>query len=106
MTTGSSIALNQLSLTLDGNEIVTRIDLHIAAGEFVCLLGPSGCGKSTILNAIAGFLPSNGQIRVMQQRKPPLAVVCPGNCYRRDELSVRASPILSSRTPVPPLREW
>jgi phenylalanyl-tRNA synthetase alpha chain len=38
---------------------------------------------------------SNGQIRVMQSRKPPLAVVCPGNCYRRDELSVRASPMFS-----------
>jgi NitT/TauT family transport system ATP-binding protein len=61
---GSSIAINKLSLTLDGNEIVSRIDLHIAAGEFVCLLGPSGCGKSTLLNAIAGFVPSNGQIRV------------------------------------------
>jgi NitT/TauT family transport system ATP-binding protein len=61
---GSSIAINQLSLTLDGNEIVSRIDLRIAAGEFVCLLGPSGCGKSTLLNAIAGFVPSNGQIRV------------------------------------------
>ena len=24
-----------------------------------------------------------------------LAVVCPGNCYRRDELSVRASPMFS-----------
>jgi phenylalanyl-tRNA synthetase alpha chain len=36
---------------------------------------------------------SNGQIRVMQQRKAPLAVVCPGNRYRRDELSVRASPM-------------
>jgi phenylalanyl-tRNA synthetase alpha chain len=38
---------------------------------------------------------SNGQIRVMEQRRPPLAVVCPGNCYRRDELSVRASPMFS-----------
>ncbi len=36
---------------------------------------------------------SNGQIRVMESRQPPLAVVCPGNCYRRDELSVRASPM-------------
>ena len=36
---------------------------------------------------------SNGQIRVMEGRKPPLAVVCPGTCYRRDELSVRASPM-------------
>ncbi|HKV55710.1 MAG TPA: phenylalanine--tRNA ligase subunit alpha [Candidatus Binataceae bacterium] len=38
---------------------------------------------------------SNGQIRVMEQRKPPLAIVCPGNCYRCDELSVRASPMFS-----------
>lgn len=38
---------------------------------------------------------SNGQIRVMERRKPPLAVVCPGRCYRRDELSVRASPMFT-----------
>jgi phenylalanyl-tRNA synthetase alpha chain len=38
---------------------------------------------------------SNGQIRVMEGRKPPLAVVCPGTCYRRDELSVRASPMFN-----------
>jgi phenylalanyl-tRNA synthetase alpha chain len=36
---------------------------------------------------------SNGQIRVMERRKPPLAIVCPGNCYRPDELTVRASPM-------------
>jgi phenylalanyl-tRNA synthetase alpha chain len=38
---------------------------------------------------------SNGQIHVMETRKPPLAVVCPGNCYRRDEASVRASPMFT-----------
>jgi phenylalanyl-tRNA synthetase alpha chain len=38
---------------------------------------------------------SNGQIRVMEQRRPPLAVVCPGRCYRRDDLSVRASPMFT-----------
>ncbi|HEY6395568.1 MAG TPA: phenylalanine--tRNA ligase subunit alpha [Candidatus Binataceae bacterium] len=38
---------------------------------------------------------SNGQIHVMESRKPPLAVVCPGRCYRRDDLSVRASPMFS-----------
>jgi phenylalanyl-tRNA synthetase alpha chain len=35
---------------------------------------------------------SNGQIRVMEKRRPPLAVVCPGKCYRRDDPGVRASP--------------
>ncbi|MGO9601935.1 MAG: phenylalanine--tRNA ligase subunit alpha [Candidatus Binataceae bacterium] len=35
---------------------------------------------------------SNGQIRVLERRRPPIAVVCPGGCYRRDDLSVRAAP--------------
>ncbi len=38
---------------------------------------------------------STGQIRVMETRRPPLAVVCPGRCYRRDELSVRAAPMFT-----------
>jgi len=46
-----------------------RIDLDVAAGEFVCLLGPSGCGKSTLLNAIAGFTPpSAGEILAFGKR--------------------------------------
>jgi NitT/TauT family transport system ATP-binding protein len=31
------------------------ITLHVAPGEFVCLLGASGCGKSTLLNLVAGL---------------------------------------------------
>jgi phenylalanyl-tRNA synthetase alpha chain len=38
---------------------------------------------------------SNGQIRVMEKRRPPLAVVCPGKCYRRDDLGVRTSPMFT-----------
>ena len=36
-------------------EVVTSLDLQIAAGEFLVVLGPSGCGKSTLLRMIAGL---------------------------------------------------
>jgi len=41
------------------------VNLHVAEGEFVCLLGPSGSGKSTALNALAGFVrPTSGTVRL------------------------------------------
>jgi NitT/TauT family transport system ATP-binding protein len=60
-------ALDQVFDAGGGSAVMAlqKIDLDVAAGEFVCLLGPSGCGKSTLLNAIAGFLiPSAGQILI------------------------------------------
>jgi len=61
---GASITLEGVGLALGGRSIVAATNLEVAAGEFVCLLGPSGCGKSTLLNAIAGFQPVTGQVRV------------------------------------------
>ena len=31
-------------------EILKRIDIDVATGEFLILVGPSGCGKSTLLS--------------------------------------------------------
>jgi len=45
--------------------VLDDVTLHVAEGEFVCLLGASGCGKSTLLNLIAGLdRPSTGTIEV------------------------------------------
>jgi NitT/TauT family transport system ATP-binding protein len=56
--TGAEIRLERVSVTFGEHRIVSDINLHVAPGEFVCLLGPSGCGKSTLLNLVAGFLPA------------------------------------------------
>jgi NitT/TauT family transport system ATP-binding protein len=41
------------------------INLHVAPGEFLCLVGASGCGKSTLLNLIAGLdSPTTGTVTV------------------------------------------
>jgi len=44
-------------------EVLKRIDIDVAPGEFLILVGPSGCGKSTLLNIIAGLEePTEGSI--------------------------------------------
>ena len=46
-------------------EVLKRIDIDVAPGEFLILVGPSGCGKSTLLNIIAGLEePSEGELRI------------------------------------------
>ncbi|MFO7273758.1 MAG: betaine/proline/choline family ABC transporter ATP-binding protein [Bacillota bacterium] len=49
----------------DGTKAVEDLNLHIARGEFVCLIGPSGCGKTTTLKMINRLHePTSGKIYV------------------------------------------
>ncbi len=58
-------------------EVLKRIDIDVAPGEFLILVGPSGCGKSTLLNIIAGLdEPTEGEIRIADRNVvgvPPAA---------------------------------
>ena len=46
-------------------EVLHKVDIHVAPGEFLILVGPSGCGKSTLLNIIAGLdAPTEGEVRI------------------------------------------
>ncbi len=70
---GASASLERVSFSFSTDKgkalAIDAANLHIEAGEFVCLVGPSGSGKSTILNLIAGLLsPSDG--RVLANGKP------------------------------------
>ncbi|MHB8950039.1 MAG: ABC transporter ATP-binding protein [Rhodoferax sp.] len=46
-------------------EVLKKIDIEVAPGEFLILVGPSGCGKSTLLNIIAGLEePTEGELQI------------------------------------------
>jgi putative ABC transport system ATP-binding protein len=43
-------------------DVLSRIDLDVASGEFLALMGPSGSGKTTLLNLIGGLDRSTGGV--------------------------------------------
>jgi phosphonate transport system ATP-binding protein len=48
-----------------GEEVLTKIDLKVEAGEALALVGPSGAGKTSLLRLLNGtLLASSGRVRI------------------------------------------
>jgi iron complex transport system ATP-binding protein len=58
------LVLEHVSVDLGGRPVLHDIRLSLGGASLVALLGPNGAGKSTVLKAIAGLLPSAGQISI------------------------------------------
>ena len=56
------IELRGITKSFGRTDVLRRVDLDIADGEFVSLVGPSGCDKSTLLRIIAGLERQDGGI--------------------------------------------
>lgn len=69
---GLTIDACEMSVTsLDGTLLLGPISFKLKAGEHLAIVGPSGAGKTSLLNALLGFLPYQGSLRVngIEQRQ-------------------------------------
>lgn len=57
------LSLNKVSHAFGGPKLLDDANLHIEAGDRICLLGRNGAGKSTLMHLINGdILPDSGEI--------------------------------------------
>ncbi len=59
------LSVDDLSVELGGNKIISAVSLAANRGELVGLVGPNGAGKTTLLRAIQGLVqPMDGSVAV------------------------------------------
>jgi multiple sugar transport system ATP-binding protein len=61
----ASLTLKGVSKRFGRILALSRVNLRVEDGKFCVLLGPSGCGKSTLLHIVAGLVPQDEGIVMM-----------------------------------------
>lgn len=65
----NALAINELTVRMDGQTVLKDFSLSVPAGGKALLTGPSGCGKSTVLRCLLGFVtPQAGSVHIAGER--------------------------------------
>ena len=56
------LATHGVSVRFGGNVAVSDVNIEVLRDEIVGLIGTNGAGKSTLMNAIGGYVPSEGKV--------------------------------------------
>jgi ABC-type branched-subunit amino acid transport system ATPase component/ABC-type branched-subunit amino acid transport system permease subunit len=67
-TTRSALELVDVSVLFGGVAAVDGLNLEVPAGQLIGVIGANGAGKTTLMNAIGGFVPATGTIRLHGDR--------------------------------------
>ncbi|MCU7892676.1 MAG: zinc ABC transporter ATP-binding protein ZnuC [Candidatus Thiodiazotropha sp. (ex Ustalcina ferruginea)] len=54
------IEANDISVALQGRQVLEQVNLSVHQGEIVTLIGPNGSGKTTLVRIILGLLKADG----------------------------------------------
>jgi ABC-type branched-subunit amino acid transport system ATPase component/ABC-type branched-subunit amino acid transport system permease subunit len=115
-----------VSVTFGGVAAVVDASIRVDQGEIVGLIGTNGAGKSTLMNAISGFVPHTGLIKVLDREVTTMSAhrrhavglgrgfqdarLFPGLTVRETVLTAlearRKSLLLPSLIGVPPSPAW
>jgi len=78
MTEGDAIAVQDLTVSLGGRDVLRGVSLGLGTGKVLAILGPNGAGKTTLLRVLATLLrPARGEVRLF------------GHDVRRDAVTAR-----------------
>lgn len=55
------------SVRLQGQSILSDIEVRVNTGRWVAIVGPNGAGKSTLLRTLAGLQPCDGEVRLFDR---------------------------------------
>jgi iron complex transport system ATP-binding protein len=70
----TALCVDGLSVALGGREVVRDVSFVLPPAAMVAIVGPNGAGKTTLLRALAGLLPSRGDIRLGERRADTLSL--------------------------------
>ncbi|KIZ36166.1 MULTISPECIES: ABC transporter ATP-binding protein [Rhodopseudomonas] len=64
MSASAFIRTEQLGVRLSGREVLRDVAIALPRRHLVALVGPNGAGKTTLLRALAGLIPSAGNVSI------------------------------------------
>ena len=56
------LRLSDIGVSINGQQLISDVNIHLHCGEIAALIGPNGVGKSTLLKAILGQTAHTGKI--------------------------------------------
>ena len=68
-----ALRVEGVTVAFGGVHAVDDVTIDVGDGEVVGLIGANGAGKSTLMNAIGGYVPAQGEVRLFGHRVDGLA---------------------------------